>query len=512
MSYPKQTLDLQPTRGIVSDVAAAEVGPDYWTGGINVQFRDGFASRIGGTRDAYNDEITGIAPTDVFHLVNAPFASANWWLLAQKNGRVDAVQSGVTTRIDNNALVAVDHPWEYSSALINGIPILNNSKNEPRYWPGSGNLVKLPGWTDTETAKVIAVTKFHVFALNISGPGGTFPNLVKWSSATEPGTVPASWTPQPDNDAGSFELADTPGEILCAVQLEDSLFVYKRTATYQVRFVGGQNVFSQRKIQSASGALTPRSVCDIGGAHFIVSDGEILISDGTTRRNVGEARMRDFLFNQLDPDNFLNLFCIYNRGRDEVLIGFPSAGNTYCNMAIIYDVSRDCFGIRMFPDARHAAVGFISDAQPGNTWAERTETWASAVGSWASGLASNAKDSLSLVKQTAITQEDTNNLTVVDANISKTGLTFGDPERVKFVKEVHIRTRDPYGELLVRVGGQMTPTGPTEWSAYELMTGNEQIVSLNTVGRYISVEVRSVNGQQWKLTGVQLVAELRGYY
>ncbi len=513
MSYPKVSLALQPTRGLIADTADHEASLEYWTQVQNVQFRDGFATRIGGFRNIYEAEIGQIAPTQFMHAVNARLASANWWLLFQANGQAHAVQSGTVSRIDNSELSSVDNPSEISSALINGVPIVNNGKDEPKFWDGTGNLQTLPGWTATETARFIAVFKFHVFALNISGPDGTFPNLVKVSSATEPGSVPASWTPAPDNDASSVELADSEGELSCAYRLADSLLIYKRNAIYQARYVAGSNdPFSYRKVESAIGALSPRSVCDIGGAHFIVSDGDIILFDGTTRRTIGEARVRDFLFDQLDSNNFLNTFCVYNRARDEVLVGFPQQGSQYANQALIYDVSRDSFGLRDLEDVAHATVGVVNDTAPGNTWSDRTEPWAQAQGSWAQIVGATAKDTLSLVKAVALTQEDIQAAVPVNALVARSGLDFGDAKRYKFVRQIHVKTRQPFGELRVRVGGQDTPNGPIAWSETITLTDTEQVAPCVAMGRYIAVEMQTSDANVWKITSVDLEAEMRGYF
>ncbi len=516
MSYPKQLLRLQPKRGYISDTADHEASEDFYTQCENVQFRDGFAGRILGSKDAYKSEIDGITPavTRLMHSLNAPIGDANWWLNYNSDGRVYAVQAGVATRIDNNHTQAVSNPYEVSSALINGLPIISDGQSEPVYWTGSGNLTKLPGWTDTESCKFIAVLKFHVFAMNISGPGGANGNLVKWSSATEPGSVPASWTPAADNDAGSVELADSDGPILGAYTLGDSLFIYKRSATYQARFVGGQNVFSFRKLAQGStvGALTPRSVCDIGGAHFVVSDGGIYINDGTTRKRIGEGRVRDFLFNQLSEANSLNLFCTYNRSRDEALICFPSNGNQYATAALIYDLSRDAWGFRFLDNVAAGPVGSVSDNSGGNTWAQRTEFWQDANRVWAATLTSGAKDSLVLVKAAALEQQDLGVATALPALIGRSGLTFGEPERVKFVKRVHVRSRQGFGEATFRLGSQMTPNGPITWAPEVPFSRDESIINSFTIGRYIAWEIRTQDAAEWKLTGVDIEAELRGYY
>jgi hypothetical protein len=513
VSYPKQLLRLQPKRGYISDTADHEASNDFWTRCLNVQFRDGFATKVSGFRAGYEAEVASIAPTAFFHAVNSYFKGVNWWLLFQKSGDAHAVQAGSAIQIDNGLLAAgADQPWEYSSALINGLPVVSNGANEPVYWPGSGLMQVLPGWSAGESCKFIAVLKYHIFAFDISGPSGSFEHLVKWSSATEPGAVPQEWTPTAENDAGDVLLSDTPGPILCAYPLGDALYVYKRTATYQIRYVGGQNVFSVRKVQSSSGALTPRSVCDIGGAHFIVSDGDIILNDGTTRRSVGESRIKDWLFGLLDVDQFLQLQCTYNRTYDEVVISFPSNNSIFCDTALVYDISQDSFGVRQLNQVTHVPVGLVQDTTPENVWANRTEIWLVATDVWGAPPGTAAVDSLITLTETVFTVEDVNNGVEFDAVIGRSGLTFGEPERIKFVKRVHLRTKETFGNLYVRVGGSMQPNSQIIWSSEVLVTGDQQVINCFAVGRYIAVEIRAEDGVTWKITGVDLEAEMRGYF
>ena len=496
----------------MSDTADHEAGPGFWTGCNNVIFRDGFATRLPGSREAYAPEVAIIAPDEFFHGLSTDLNNLDQWLLIESNGEIHSVLAGAATKIDGGLLTPVVKPWEYSSALINGLPLVSNGRDEPVYWPGTGDMLVLPDWPATESCGFIAVLKYHVFALNISAVAGEFEHQVKWSSATEPGTVPASWTPALDNDAGNVELADSAGPLLCAYPLGDALHIYKRSATYQARFVGGNNVFSFRKIQSASGALTPRSVADLGGAHVIVADGDIILNDGTTRRSLGESRVKDYLFNQLDNDEFLQLFCTYNRANDEVIIGFPSSGSTYCDTALVYDISKDSFGVRDLNQVTHAPVGLVRDTTPADTWANRTEVWQAATNPWASSLSVGATDSLMTLEAKDFIQEDVAAAVALDSFVRRTGLTFGEPERIKFVKRVHIRTRETFGTLFVRAGGQMLPNGPIEWSPEVPITGDQQIVNVFAQGRYIGLEIRSEDDVTWKITGVDIEAELRGYF
>lgn len=511
MSFPKQVFPIRPRRGFISDTPAHECGPDFYTLASNVHFRDGFPERILGSRDAYTTAMAAAAPTQLLHALNAEVSDTNYWLLFEADGTAWSIEGSNAAQIDNTLLQATTDPFEHSSALLNGLPVYSNGSDEPVYWAG-GNLTTLPGWTATETCQFIAVFKFHIFAMNISGPGGTFTNLVKWSSAAEPGTVPSSWTAAADNDAGSVELADSPGAVLCAYPLRDSLIFYKRSSMYQAQYIGGNSVFAFRKIQSASGALTARSVCDINGQHFVVSDGDILLTDGTNRRSVGESRVKDWLFNQLDQDNFRNLFCTYNRGRDEVLIGFPESGNQFCTLGLVYDVSQDSFGYRTLDNLVAAPVGFVNDDIASNTWADRSDTWTAAADPWGSSTIAAARDSIVHVDATTLEQQDTTDSVAEAASLGKHSMDFGDPERIKFIRKVHVKARENFGTILVRVGGQMTPNGTTTWSSEVALTSPEQVVNVSAIGRYISLEIRSTGTDVWKITSFDLEGEVRGYY
>lgn len=512
MSYPKQTVQLRPIRGFISDTPAHEVGPDFFTLMTNVINRGGFAQRLPGSRSIYDTALGVAAPGQLMHAINAESGGTNYWLVFEDDGTAWYIEGTNATQMDNSLLAAVGDPVLHSSTRLNGVPVYSNGSDEPVFWAGPGNLATLTDWTATETCQFITAFKFHLFALDISGPGGTFPNLLRWSKAAEPGTIPDEWTPSASNDAGDVELSDSPGNLLCAYPMRDSLLIYKRSATYQARYVGGDNVFNFSKVQSTSGALTRRSVCDVNGQHLIVSDGDIVMSDGNSRRSLGEARVKDWLFNQLDQDNYPNLFCAYNRAQHEVLIGFPTAGAEFCNSALVYNVDLDSFGVRDLADVVHAPVGFVNDTTASNTWADRTENWADAVGAWGSSSVSTARDSMVLIHTDEMHQQDVNDAETMTAYLGKYSMDFGDSARVKFLKRIHVQARANYGTLFVRAGSQMEPNDAITWSSEVTITDPEQVVNVFAQGRYISVEVRSAGSDVWKLTGLDLEVEQRGYF
>ena len=513
MSYPKQLVSLRPVRGFVSDVPAQEVGPDFFTLFSNVINRSGFAQRIPGSRDIYTTALGVAAPGQLMHALNTESGGTNYWLLFEDNGQAWYIEGANATQMDNSLLASVGDPVDYSSCLLNGVPVISNGADEPVFWAGPGNLATLTDWIATETCQFIAAFQYHLFALDISGPGGTFRSKLKWSDAAQPGTIPNSWTAGATTTAGDVELSDSPGELLCAYPLRDALQIYKRSATYQAKFVGGDNIFNFRKVDSNNGALTRRSVCDVGGKHLVVSDGDIVISDGSARPpSIGESRVKDWFFNQLDQDNYPNLFCAYNRAQNEVVIGFPTAGAEFCNTALVYNVAQDSFGVRDLPDVVHAPVGFVNDTTDSNNWQDRTENWTDAAGAWGGSSVSSARDSMVFIHTDEMEQQDLTDAVSVAATLGKYSMDFGDAARVKFLRRIHVQGRAGYGTLYVRAGSQMEPNDTITWSSEVTITDPEQIVNLFAQGRYISVEVRSAGTDVWKLTGLDLEIEARGYF
>lgn len=510
MSYPKQTIELRPTRGFISDTPAHEVGPDFYTQMTNVIVRGGFPQRLPGKRTAYALAMAIVNPSRILHALNCEFSGTNYWLIFEDNNEAWAIEGANATRI-SLALTPTTRPDGFSSTLLNGVPVISNSVDDPVFWSGSGNLATLTDWTATESCQFITAFQYHLFALNLSGPGGTFPSLLKWSDAAEPGTIPDSWTPGASNEAGDVELSDSPGGLVCAYPMRDSLTIYKRSATYQANYVGGNNVFNFRKVQSSHGALARRAVCDINGQHLAVEDGDIVLSDGSTRRSIGESRVKDWFFNQLDQDHYTNLFCSYNRSRAEVLIGFPSSGNEFCDTGLVYNVAQDSFGVRELEQAAHAPVGVVNDATVSNTYADRTETYSDAVGTYGSSSVSMARDSMVVLGFNTLWLQDASDLENKTAYLGKYSMSFDLPERVKLLKRIHVRASN-YGTLFVRAGSQMTPDGSIQWSSEVTLTEPQQIVNCFAQGRYISVELRSAGSDVWRVTGLSLEIELRGYH
>ena len=507
---PKQIRRLRPSGGLISDILAWEVGDDYYTRLRNVLMRSGFATRVPGSRQAYD----GLS-TSPLHIQNVAPLGINYWVYFGSD-EIFAVDGALVHSDLSPTLTPVASPYQWSTTALNGIPCANNTVDEPMYWDGdvSHNYATLTDWPSGVTADFITAHRFHLFAFSITDSVKN-PHLVMWSDAAEPGAIPASWTPAADNEAGSASLSQTPGRIVTAKTLRDSLLVYKNSSAYAFDYTGDPiSAFSVRGLWSRAGALTPHSVADINGKHIVVSDGDILLNDGFSEpQSIANFKVRRFLFDQLDPTNYQNLFVVYNPTFGEVWIFFPQTGSEFSSVALVWNIQSDSWGyVEAENPTAHASTGSLNDEEPSTAWEDDDEAWEDDDTPWFSINITSATESLLLAEPTTdmLRVLGVSTPTARNGLIAHYGLPFDDPERIKFIRQAHIR--GSFGTLYVRVGSQMFPDGPTTWSTEVTVTSPTQPIPLFTQGRFISYEVRSTDTVQWIVTGIDFEYEMRGYF
>lgn len=513
MSYPKKLLRVRPTGGLALDIPPNEVGPNYYTGGSNVLFRNGFAERIGGRRAAYTQNTVD----PVLHLLNvrAPggITESNFWLAFG----VDEVQALETSNINDVSgltLSSVANAWQWATTLLNNLPCFTNGLDAPRYWGGDVGVdfADLPGWPAGTVCKSLVAFKFHLFALDIDGPSGHFESQILWSSAAAAGNVPSSWTAAATNDAGSTIAADTPGPCMCAVPLQDTLLVFKRSSLYGISYVGRPGIFSTRLLDAARGALTRHAAVDVGGRVLVVTDGDVMLTDGTNWESVAQGRVRDHIFSQLDQASYENLFVVGDRAKGEVWICYPTTGNTYCTEAVVYNVAADTFGVRALDGVSYAAVGVVNDQAQDESWNADAEAWDDDSSFWNSANFSLANEQLITARDSAeLVLEDDETAVAIAASVERLDLTMGEPERKKFARRLHVRTNGTPGPLYCRVGARNSVTDSVTWDTERVLVPPASFVNVRAQGKFLGVQIRGQDVDVWQVSGFDLEYEQRGY-
>lgn len=521
MSLPKKIVKVRPLGGIVNDLPAFEVAPEFYTSGQNVHFRSSFAERTKGHAPVYSGILTTLR-----NIINCQVAGINYWLYhgTDKSSVVTGATHSDITKVGGITGSTIAN--KITSGLLNGVHFMNNGIDAPMFWDGipANKMTDLTGWPAATTCKAMRAFKFHLFAMDISKAAGDFEMQVMWSSAAAPGTIPASWTPAATNEAGDAELSQTPGQIIDAAPLRSSLMLYKQHSAYIADYVGGNNIFNFRRAFITSGLLTRNCIADYRGRHFLVTDGDIVLTDGSVTESLADNRMRKFLFNQLDQANFENTFVVPFAQQNEIWVCFPSAGSTFCDLALVWDGVANAWGVRDLPDIAHAASGIVSDLTVSEFWDDDSEVWDADTTAWNQQNFSNADDRLVLAKPDDGTPTNSVFLEVdsgktfdganIAANVVKHSMAFDEPNRVKFLRRLipHIQA-DTGTVVKCRAGSQMVCSDPIAWSnEVDFTVGTDGWVDTFAQGKFLSFEFRSDGVNPWGMTGFDVEAELRGYH
>ncbi len=521
MTFPKNILKVRPLGGIVNDIPAHEVADEFYTSGENMHFRSSFAERTKGHAKVYTGTLTTLR-----NISNCQVDGTNYWVY-HGTDESSVVTGAVHTDITKAAgLTGSTVANVITSGLLNGVHFMNNGIDAPLFWDGipANPMTDLTGWPASTTCKAMRAFKFHLFAMDISKAAGEFPMQVLWSSAAAPGTIPSSWTPAATNEAGDAELSQTPGRVIDGLALRSSFMFYKQHSAYIADYVGGNNIFNFRRAFITSGVLTRNCIAEYRGRHFVVTDGDIILTDGSVTESLADNRMRKFLFNQLDQTNFEATFVVPFPKQNEIWVCFPSAGATFCDLALVWDGVANAWGVREIPDISHAAVGIVSDLTVSEFWDDDSEAWDLDLTTWNQQNFSNADDRLVLAEPDDATPTDSQFLQVdssqqfdgvnIAACIGKYSMSFDEPNRVKFLRRVipHIEAVDGT-EVKIRAGSQMVNSDAISWSNEVTFTvGTDAHVDTFAQGKYLSFEFRSDGLEVWTMTGFDVEAELRGYH
>lgn len=509
MSYPKRLARLAPKRGILRDLPDYDVPLDYFTDGMNVDFSEGFAQSVLGMRSVY-----GPLSAPPLGLAYTRLGGIGHWIYVSEDEQHVADGSSHHD-ISNASLQPVARAHFHQLFLLNGLPIHNNSFDPPMYWNGNtGNPFDvLPDWPVGTVARFMCAHRNFIFALDLTTPSGARHNTVMWSDAAEPGSVPDTWTPGDDNLAGSVDLADSDAPLICAETMNDALMIYKRSAVYSAHFVEDPSVvFAFRPVTTSFGALSRRAVASVPGGHAVVTDGDVVLFDGTTPQSIVRGRYRNAIFDSLDPENYEDLLLFYHRAKQQAWLLVPELGGGM--RAFVYDLLTKAWSEREVPYVSAVAAGVVDDGQASDIIDDADIIIDDAVRVFDTSALSLARESMVLAvpnaQEPALLEVDGEPSNLV-RRVRRGGLTFGDPARIKFVRRVHVQMRPGSDAVSLRVGGRMNPGDSVVWGN-TVAVNNSQVVNVSVVGRYIDVEVFSNGVSSWGFVGAEIEAELRGYF
>ncbi len=516
--------------GGVQDVPGYQLGPEAWTLALNMRYQDEGLAAIKGWTQVFGTPL--FAPH--FALPVATVAQMFWVYMSLAKGVVfDGATHTDITRVVGGDYTAGD-TYQWNGTVFGGIAIVNNGSDVPQAWltPSIGTkLVNLPNWPATLRTKVIRSFGPFLIAFGITDSGTPAPHQVRWSHEADPGSVPISWDiTDPTVDAGEVELPDVQsGIIFDALPLASSMFIYKESSVWKMRYVGGQSIFDfgQSSWLTTAGLLGPRCVCVTGdGAkHVLATQDDIIWHNGSTVDSILSKKQRKRLQDAMDPDNAFQSFIFPNPFNSEVWFCYPSSGQSYPDKALILNYKKaggtdwvvtEADGITF----RNTAVGTIESFLP-EQWDQGTDLWADDTGPWSElqrrrvVLLSPAASKFYLM-DSGLTRDGV----MFDRTLQRLGLALigkkqnGEPiedhQKLKMFKRLWPKIIG--GTVNVRFGAQQFVNGTAAWSVAQPFNPASQVYvdPMFTSGRAVGFELSSQT--DWRLDGYKLDMEPLGEY
>jgi len=377
-------IKVRGTSGFLDDLEPEDMPINAITEATNFTLEDGYPATANG-----HTSIWGTPPVTPYWCMQFIDNGVPYWIYTSltKAYRVPSTGTDVditrytTTPGDDDYTGAVTNIW--NGGVLGEIPIINNGVDEPQYWDGVTSRFKdLTNWTAGDKCKTIRPFKGYLMALNVTKSGSQYPHTVKWSHLADAGAVPSSWDHTDATvDAGEKHLIDSTGEVLDGGELRDAFIIYKEDATYVSRFIGGEYVFSFDKLFKTSGILAVNCWQEYKGLHYVLTQGDIIAHDGNSIIPISTRRVRNYIFDQIDPTNYYKSYVTLNPKKEEVWFCFPTVGSTYVNKCLVYHVIDKKWSVRNLPDVGYIGYGVVT-ATENAAWDTIGLTWATANRVW----------------------------------------------------------------------------------------------------------------------------------
>lgn len=377
--------------GIVPDVSPADLeSPSAFTGGVNVRFKNGRATRAPVYRTvATLDHEPG-------HLLAIPPSSSSY-------EEVISVAEDFATMVRLNGAVLEDltppghagavGTQSITSGFLGGVVYLNRETHVPlAKRQGDATFLELANWPVTDTCRVLRPYKDQLIALGVTKSGTFYPTMVRWSDFGFYGDVPASWDPgDPTKSAGENIINGMEQAIVDGFTLRDSFILYCTTSVWEMQFVGGNDIFQFRRIFDDQGVIAPNCVVRVGGLHYVFDRSDIYVHDGVSPRSICDDRTKKFIFDALDFSQAHRCFVQHDPKltevrfyycSDDLFTGFKNP-TTGCNRAAVYNYSNDTW---TFYDAPNVVGSTMAALLSGPTWEDGAPDdslpWEDLAGTW----------------------------------------------------------------------------------------------------------------------------------
>lgn len=514
---------IAPDVGIVTNVAKDAIPPRGWSGGLNCQFRDGYARTSPGwekfTQDSFGVPVAGgeqfflldgtsyliaVTTTGIFYLDTTP-EEPQW---------VDISGTALTGLIED--YVSID-TWPNQF-------IITNNKDRIRKWEASGNTSNLGGLTtadgvsgtvDVSAAKSLVTFAGFVHLLNTVEDAERLPQRWRWSAFNDSETWDNTGT---YGQAGYADITDGPDVGMAIKRLgNDYVAIYKEHSIHIAQYVGPPTVFARRLVISNVGLRATGAVADLGDEHIFLGDDNFYVFNGLAIKAIGTPIFQTFL-DELNPEKASLVKAYVIDEENEVWFIYPTSGSDTPNKMVCYNYINGAWSFRDAPFTClfkwRESVNTSWDAMVG-TWEDHPEQWDSRI--WTANnpviLAGQNDGYVQKIGQDIWGQDGSNH----DSYVITPALDAGRPDIIKrwlriFIDAVKVNNYD----LEVSFAGvNHLHDDQTFGTArnFDMGLGDKPWVDIDTSCRWLFIKFRTNHTERpWQISGYGTERVERGRY
>lgn len=551
---PYERTEIVRPKGINKDLSPYELPADVWSDGENINFRRKRTNKSRGYRNPWALTDSVAPPTYALFFTDADEA---FWAYASFDS-IYKTDGTTAVALGTGYLADRANPWTGNN--FNSLIYLNNRNNIPQVIDPAaaklktyGAMIDMPNWgtqaadsaydpadndgalypwTDLWRASVIRPYKNYLFAMDCfeGTTDARWSSMVRWSSPCSQGDVPPSWdATSPSEGAGEYNLADSPGRICDGQTLGDYFVIYKVDAVWLVQFVGGDFVFSFRKLfGDDAGILTTDCMAEFEGKHFVLSPTGAYVHNAATKQEIMDPWVKDIFFDDVSLDSIKYTKVVADHNNKEIWVYYIPEEDyvdetSWATKALVWNWEIAEWTIKSFNNhsLAHVAEGVIVSnviAPAGEDWDSDNQAWNEDTTIWntnAAGDVSPTEEGILLCDYTNQVFYK-NGLGGTQAGIplpgfvERIGIDFNDDQSFKYISRIvpHILGQNP---ITVKIYAEDVQTSsPTLQGTYVFQPTEDQAVDCHITGRYIGVRFES--DDLWTLTGYTIEWEPSGIY
>ena len=493
--------------GINKDISSYELPDTVWSDGNNIQFDNDKTKKVLGHSQIFDTPLG--AP---YWLLYHDTIASDYWLYPSLDKIYKVKKTGSTsTHTDvtrsSGGDYSADAAIRWNGGILGGVAILNNGIDVPQMLGESPLLFQdLSNWTSGHTARVIRPFKRFLVALDKIEGATRYPFRVHWSHPAEGGTVPVTWNSADDTkDAGYVDLSQTNGWVVDCLTLRDTNIIYKEDSVWSMDYSGGQSIFAFKQIFNDIGILGRECAKNFEGGHFVVGLDDVYTHDGQSKKSIVDTKVRDDLFNSMNPSHKHRTFVAPDYKNNEMMICFVSLDNTtdaFADKAFVWNWRNGTWSKRDLPNISYAGWGTV-DTTNSPAWSGTT-TWDAETDPWNKPI-----------RQQMLFADPTNTKIYLQGStnqfagtnfkswVAKEDMAFGTHTTKTIDKIVPII--EGTGSVDFYIGHKFIPKEATTWKGpYVFTPGVHSEIPVRATGNYIGIKIESESTNSWALDRMEI--------